>query len=350
MVSPLPHRIRYVVAAAGACALAVVVVISPADAKTFNPKAHVWSARLPERGAAPGVSARPSPPVGSPARTPTAKTSVSWGSTSSPAARAAATLASTGVMFDDFAYQSVSDAAFTKEWSVRGGQGAPGQAGATWSPATVSFTGSGSAATMTQVASTDGTATGTTHSEIDSRLAKYALGTYASRIRFTDTPTGPTGAHVNETFFAISPNDTDVNYSEMDFEYLPAGGWGDNRKQLDFTSWNSPTDSMETASAQSYDGWHTLVVQATASSITYFVDGVQTFSTDGKYVVRESMDICFNAWFIDGELGGTGATRSYQQEVDWVYFQSGQTLAPAAVQAQVDSERAAGVTATDTVS
>jgi hypothetical protein len=33
-----------------------------------------------------------------------------------------------------------------------------------------------------------------------------------------------------------------------------------------------------------------------------------------------------------------------------VYFGSGQTLSPDAVQAQVEAERAAGVTATDTVS
>jgi hypothetical protein len=252
------------------------------------------------------------------------------------------------VLFDDFVYATPSDRAFTTLWSVRTGTGAPGQTGANWSPSLVSFSGTGAATAMTMVASTDGTARGTRHSEVDSASTKYFLGTYAARVRFTDLPTGPAGAHVNETFFTISPDDG-PNYSEQDFEYLPAGGWGDNRTKMTFTSWHSPSDSKEAVNARSYEGWHILVVQTTASSTTYYIDGVQMFATSGGYVVREPQNVCFNVWFIDGELGGAGATRSYRQDVDWVYFQSGQTLSPAAVTAQVDAQRAAGVTAFDSV-
>ena len=60
---------------------------------------------------------------------------------------------------------------------------------------------------------------------------RFKDGTYASRIRFTDSPTsGKDGDHVNETFFAIGPQqrfDFDPDFSELDFtEYLPNGGWG----------------------------------------------------------------------------------------------------------------------------
>jgi hypothetical protein len=253
-----------------------------------------------------------------------------------------------GVFFDDFAYHAVTDAAFRQAWSVRTERGAPGEDGAAWSAGTVGFSGTGGAAVMTLAASTDGTAHGTTQSEVDSQRAGFFEGTYATRIRFTDSSTGTNGAHVNETYFVISnTGDRSPNYSEMDFEYLPIGGWGDNRTQLDFTSWHSASDSREGALNASLAGWHTLVMTVGQGSVTYYVDGVRQFATSGAYYPRSPMVMAFNEWFVDGGLGAVGGTRSYTQQVDWTYYVAGKVLTPTQAQAQVDAQRAAGHTFVD---
>jgi hypothetical protein len=61
------------------------------------------------------------------------------------------------------------------------------------------------------------------------------------------------------------------------------------------------------------------------------------------------MAIYFNQWFIEGELGGAGAVRAYEQQVDWVYYTANTQLAPADVVAQIDAHRAAGIAFADTV-
>jgi hypothetical protein len=316
--------------------------------------------------APPGV--RPSSDPGSPAALPptpgpTMTPAPSVPATASPHPSAQATpptsprttpvgaLLTSGVFFDDFAYGSTGDAAFQRAWSVRTDPGAPGQSGANWSANTVGFSGSGSATVMTMTASTDGSPGGTTHSEVDSTRARFFEGTFATRIRFADQPSGPAGAHVNETYFLITDSgDDSPTYSEMDFEYLPTGGWGDNRTQLDFTSWHTSTDSREGDRSGSLDGWHTLVLTVGGGTATYYVDGNPAFSTSGAYYPRAPMLIAFNEWFIDGELGPSGATRSYTQQVDWTYFANGRVLTPAQVQAQVAAERAAGRTYVDSLS
>ena len=101
-------------------------------------------------------------------------------------------------------------------------------------------------------------------------------GTYASRIRFTDTPaSGNDGDHINETFFAISPlnGDLDPTYSELDFsEYLPNGGWGETGPINYQTTWytyrNDPwyADNVHSEQRRSHDGWHDLVVHRRAGT------------------------------------------------------------------------------------
>jgi len=261
------------------------------------------------------------------------------------------------VFFDDFSYTNSDDPRFTRTWSVRTEPGGPGQRGARWSKSTVSFLPSVNGSTLRMVASTDGSSGNTLQSEVFTQRQKFFTGTYAARVRFSDNPTGPTGAHVNQTFFTITELhfDNDPLYSAMNFEYLPLGGWGDNRRQLDLTTYytydasTGVMDNQFTVIPRSFDGWHTLVMQAGNGTVTFYVDGVRLFSTGGKYYPRRSMSIYFNEWFIDGELGGPGAVRSYEQQVDWVYFASNKVLAPAAVLAQVSAHRAAGTAFTDTV-
>jgi hypothetical protein len=269
----------------------------------------------------------------------------------------ASTANKTNVLFDDFAYAGVGDANFARAWAVRTGSGDPGPAGARWLSSAVGFTATGGVTAMNLTAATDGSGSNTVQAEVDSRGQKFFTGTYAARIRFSDTPTGPAGGHVMQTFFTNTPlrYDNDPLYSAMNVEYVPIGGWGDNRRRLILTTYytlngtTGATDSQAAVKAQSYDGWHTAVIQAGNGVVIFYLDGVQVHSTSGKYYPRQPMSLCFSEWFIDGELGGVGAVRGYTQQVDWVYYAGGQVLAPSTVEAQVNAHRAAGTAFLDTV-
>jgi hypothetical protein len=73
------------------------------------------------------------------------------------------------------------------------------------------------------------------------------------------------------------------------------------------------------------------------------------FSTTGKYYPRDKMTIDFNEWFINGGLVGSATPRTWNEQVDWVYYDDGPALTPSAVDSQVAAYRAAGTTFTDTV-
>ena len=136
---------------------------------------------------------------------------------------------------------------------------------------------------------------------------KYREGTYAARVRFTDGPvSGSDGDQIVQTFYLISPLKAplDPDYSEIDIEYLPNGGWGsDNRVHL--SSWETfspePNWQMDNASdtvSGSFDGWHTLVVQVADQKVKYYIDDVLRASQGGKYYPEVPMSINFNLWFI----------------------------------------------------
>ncbi|MEV6491654.1 glycoside hydrolase family 16 protein, partial [Actinoplanes sp. NPDC051633] len=144
----------------------------------------------------------------------------------------AASAATCGRLFDDFSYASSSDAALTRNgWVPRSYAGGPGVPGATWSAQNLSFPTSDGQKVLQLTSSTDGTGTGTNHAELYTSQKRYLEGTYASRVKFSDTPaSGADGDHINQTFFTISPlaYDLDPTYSELDIsEYLPNGGWGE---------------------------------------------------------------------------------------------------------------------------
>jgi hypothetical protein len=278
--------------------------------------------------------------------------------TAATTGRADAAANSCGNVFDDFNYASSGDAGFTGHgWVPRGNAGGPGVPGATWSPAGITFPSSGGQKVMQLTASTDGTGAGTRQAEVYSAQKRYFEGTYASRVRFTDAPTGGNdGDHVNETFFAISPlnGDLDPTYSELDFsEYLPNGGWGETGPINYQTSWytyrNDPwlADNTHSEQRRSYDGWHDLVVQASGGHVKYYIDGTLVGDHSGKFYPRQTMTVNWNLWFID-TAAHSGGTATYVEQVDWFLFARNQVLSTAAANAQVAAYRAAGNTFTDT--
>ncbi|MFC4101665.1 galactose-binding domain-containing protein [Paenibacillus xanthanilyticus] len=270
-------------------------------------------------------------------------------------------LPTTGVMFDDFNYSSSSDGNLTAHgWTVYNGAG-PGPAGSSFSSSNISFlTDPGNSANklMRLQASTDGTGAGTSQAEIYTSNRKYNRGTYAARVRFTDTPiSGTDGAGINETFFTISPLEgyRDPNYSELDFEYLPNGGWGAGQG-IWTTSWHTYTadpwykDGSSKFGAGSYAGWHTLVMNvASDGTSSYFIDGVKFAQDTPYYGPRKLMSINFNLWFITGVGENPLIASTYVEDVDWVYHAKDNALSPDQVNTAVQSMRSNGTTFTDSV-
>ena len=120
------------------------------------------------------------------------------------------------------------------------------------------------------------------------------------------------------------------------FEYLFNGGWGMGPKTMWFTSWNSY--SLETSSeAQrdqssstgpsavgSLDGrWSILTIKLDEDGrTTYYIDGQQKASHANKDEIAGPQSIAFNLWFIGGgqDKKYNGHSRTYWEDVDWVYY------------------------------
>jgi hypothetical protein len=258
----------------------------------------------------------------------------------------------TATLFDDFAYPATDLPAHG--WYVRSQQGGPGARGAGWSPAAVSIVADpaqGANRLLRLEAATDGTVAGTVQAEVGRTERRFLEGTYAARIRFSDAPLeGQRGDRIVQTFFAIGPplaRPLDPAYSELDFEYLPNGGWGTADATMFMTSWETYQEDplveklSHTLRPGSLSGWHTLVIQVGKSDVRYFIDGQQHARHGGRSYPDSLMSIVFNLWFQDGGLLPAGAPRRYQQDVDWVFQQRDTVLSPTQVLARVAQLRAA---------
>src|SRR5262245_475651 len=253
------------------------------------------------------------------------------------------------VFFDDFAYSN-ADAFAQHGWQIRTEQGWPGSRQATWSPQNVTFRGG----TMRLTSSTDGTPGATSQAQVCTQR-KFRVGTWASRVRFHDAPR--TGDVVVETFYGISPliRRLDPAYSEIDWEYLPHGGWGQAWPTLWTTTWETAqldpwiADNATQMTSRSFDGWHVLVHQVAKGTVTYYLDGVRLASHGGKYYPEVPMSLNYNVWFVDGGLAPAGPRRSFVEDVDWTLHAPGIVLSPSQVLARVRSFRTAHVAFRDTV-
>ncbi len=273
--------------------------------------------------------------------------------------------ADAGTFFDDFSYAEIGASA-QHGWIVRdAANGWPGIAGARWGAGSVVIADDPAAPgnrVARLVASTDGTAAGTRQAQL-CHERKYFEGTSAARIRFSDRPlAGPDVDQMVMSFYAISVyvKDFDPDYSELDFEYLPNGGWGSAGPTMVNTSWETfqmtpwRAFNQQSRVAGSRDGWHTLVTQvaagtSSAGTVRYFLDGVQIAEHGGRNYPRVPMSINFNLWFIQQGLGGERAQRTWNEDVDWVFHARNRVLSPAEVEAQVAAFRNADTAYTDTV-
>jgi Glycosyl hydrolases family 16 len=261
---------------------------------------------------------------------------------------AALVLAIAEVLFDDFAYNDRKQLE-TNGWIVRTAAGWPGVPGATWSAASLTLHGG----VVRMTASTDGTVPNTKQVQL-CHQRKYREGTYAARVRFTD---GGTDQAV-ETFYMISPLREPMapEYSEIDFEYLPNGGWGRKGATFFTTIWETfhpepdwKADNVSEEKSASYAGWHTLVVQVANSEVRYFVDGAPFATHGGKFFPESLMSINFNLWFTRHGLAAAAGERKYEQDIDWVFHAKDAVLSPADVEAEVAGLRKKKVAFRDTV-
>ncbi len=283
----------------------------------------------------PTLEATPVPTAVTPSRTPT------------PAPQ---------IFFDDFSYTSQADM-ILNGWITRTGSGWPGIPGAIFGTSTVTLVDDDAQPgnRLLRIAgTTDGT---TTHQSQVCQQRKFFDGTYGARIFFNDAPdTGADGDQVNETFYLISQYAAmDPNYSEVDYEYLPNGGWSNPANTLAVTSWYtaqiSPwyADVVSNTIRQSLQGWHILVLQLANQQIVYYLDG-RPIATQGPHTYpRVPMSINFNLWFIPDGLVTDPSFREYTESIDWVYHQVGAVLSPDAVMIAVAQLRSANTAFQDTV-
>jgi hypothetical protein len=264
------------------------------------------------------------------------------------------------IMFDDFSYSAQSQ--MTRHgWIVRTVAGWPGVPGATWWREGVTFLTDASAPRnriLRMTSSTDGTGEHTRQTQI-CHERKYLEGTYAARVRFTDDPSkGRGGDQIVESFYTISPLKApmDADYSELDFEYLPNGGWGVTGATLYETTWetfspepNWKKDNIFNMTHGSRAGWHTLVTQVADGKVRYFVDGVQQIEHGDRFYPESLMSINFNLWFIKDGAAKVEGERRYDEDIDWVFFEAKAARTPAEVEAKVATLRQHSVKFRDTV-
>jgi hypothetical protein len=266
------------------------------------------------------------------------------------------------LFFDDFNYSGTDDEAFLERgWIVRSGEGWPGVPGAMWRAEGVEVVDDpedDSNRLMQMTSATDGTPENT-HQTQFCQQRKFLEGTYAARVRFSDAPAmGRDGDAIVQTFYTISPleYDLDPDYSELDFEYLPNGGWGFGNNVFFATTWetfrpdpNWLADNTSDWLVGSFEGWHTLVVQVFEGTVTYYVDGDVLAEASEEYFPEVPMSINFNLWFINGGLLDSDEERAYVEQIDWVFHAADIVLSPEEVEEAVTEMREMDVDYVDSV-
>ncbi len=264
------------------------------------------------------------------------------------------------VFFDDFSYGNVGELE-AHGWTARTKTGWPGIENASWKKEGVSFPADSARPSnriLRMTSSTDGTPPHTSQTQI-CQQRKFKEGTYAARVHFSYGPAqGPAGDCVVESYYTFSTVDIpkNPNYSECDFEYLPEGGWGQKGPALFVTTWGTADplpdgtqDNAHNPVPGAEGGWHVLVLQVAGGHVRYFLDGKFIADHGGRFYPREVMSFNFNLWFTQEGVGSSRQLRSYEEDIDWVYFEKDVVLSPGQVEQKAQALRSAGIPWRDTV-
>lgn len=250
-----------------------------------------------------------------------------------------------GVFFDDFVYAGPTDNSLTSfGWAVSTYTGGVGPAGSSYYSNMVSFV-SNSELSGDKVArltcSTNGTASGTRKAELYHQQL-YANGTWAARIRFTNAPaTGPDVDQMVQTFFGYYVGS---HHNEIDFEYLPNGGWGQSSSAMLMSCYTRTANNQppyQTFTPMDASGWKVYMMQVEGSTVRHYIDGVlkSTIARNSS----ELMYLMFNHWIIAEGLSSNSTTRSWDYDIDWVYFARGINESNSTVTASVNNFRSANI-------
>lgn len=278
------------------------------------------------------------------------------------------------ILFDDFSYSNNTQLA-NNGWRLRSWVGGPGLANGTWSPNNISFVTDPSSPSNkfmrlkantningSTIVNNNSTSGSVSQAEVAREEQIYKNGTWAARMYFNDAPsTGPDGDTVIQTFFGLTDYIEGAEpYSEIDFEYLPNGGWWTGSSTPSMWSgtyrivdWSDESNHGVTRTQGSLQGWHTLVMQVMDGYISFYIDGVYQTSFSGAVAPDYPMYLMFQIWFSNDCFDGACNTRGYinnsnyreyYEDVDWVYFEKDTLVSPTQVPQKVANLRAAGIT------
>jgi hypothetical protein len=282
--------------------------------------------------------------------------------TAPPPSRAESPPGEAPAFFDDFA-QPDAAALRASGWVLRDAPGHPGVPGARWSPQAIGTAASeqaGDGRVLRLSAHTDGRPGGTVQAQLCSPR-RFLHGTHAARLRLADTPAqGPGGDPVVQTFYAVAPlrHDFDPDFSELDWEYLPQGGWGSPLPRLYAINWQTVRLDPWQAHNQArelpgrHGGWHQLTMQvdATTGRTHWFLDDTPVAHHGGRAQPVQPMSLNFSVWFSPDGLQPAGDLRRWVLEVDWVASVAGPVISPAQLRERVAQWRGQGVARLDQVS
>lgn len=258
--------------------------------------------------------------------------------TPQPTATPTATTGFTGEWYDDFDYALTGTRPSEQDgWQISQRSGGPGPGN--FASNQISFTEVAGETLMHLDASVvDGQIV---KAEILTTEQKFLQGTYAARVRFSDLAHKGLDNQADklvQTFFTITPlkQAMDPDYGEIDFEYLPKGGWGAVDPTLFMTTWETynPSPWQKVGKTDvltgSLDGWHTLVFTVDNGLVTYYMDGQLVAQHGDIYYPETPMYLSFNHWFISADTANLDE-RHYRQSVDWMYFNGTEIYTPSQV-------------------
>ncbi|MBB5205635.1 hypothetical protein HNQ51_002962 [Inhella inkyongensis] len=261
------------------------------------------------------------------------------------------------LFFDDFS-QPDRAALQRQGWTLREQAGHPGPPGARWATEGLVLQDDPERPgnrLLRLHAHSDGTAAGTVQSQL-CRPQQFLWGSTAARVRFS--PRVAAGVPRVQAFFQVSPLrfDYDPLFSELDWEYLPNGGWGAPGARLFAVAWQTvrlePWDAHNQAHEEPLDlsgRWVQLTVQTDAEGSRWFLDGQALARHGGRTVPRQPMALAFSHWISPGGLLPTPQASDAAFEVDWVIHVADVRRSPAELAAQVAELRAQGVAQRDSL-